>query len=282
MRSIKANYHTHSTYSDGKAPLAEYAKEAINQGLDHLGFSEHSSLPFPNSFALKEGSISQYLADISDLQKQYKGEIQLFAGLEMDFIPGFSQGFAEMKSRNKLDYVIGGVHLVLGEEEEGLWFIDGKYSQIYDDGLKYYFKGDARVAVTAYYRQLQRMIREESPDIVAHLDKIKMHNKNRFFTEDDPWYVTLVLETLEEIRQKGAIVEVNTRGLYKKRCEAFFPGEFILKEILKMNIPVILSSDAHAPGELTMMFSEAINTLSTLGFRKLSVITPEGWGESIF
>lgn len=280
MAIIRGNYHTHSLYSDGKAPLEDYIAEAVSQGLEYLGFSEHSPLPFENSFALREGKISEYVQEVRALAKDYKGGPVLFAGLEMDYIPGISENFAIIKKQYKLDYLIGSVHLVLNEDSDGLWFIDGPSAQIYDDGLEFYFQKDIRKAVTAYYRQLQDMIRNERIDIIGHLDKIKMHNQNRYFREDEDWYMKLVMETLEEITDKGVVVEVNTRGMYKKRSEELFPGLKILREIKQMNIPVIISSDAHTPSELTALFSETKAVIKSVGIKYSLLFTSKGWEES--
>jgi histidinol-phosphatase (PHP family) len=64
-------------------------------------------------------------------------------------------------------------------------------------------------------------------------------------------------------------VEVNTRGLYKKRSDTFFPGTAILGQIHHLKIPVTLSSDAHQPKELDGYFPEAIQVLKEIGFKEL-------------
>lgn len=286
MAAIKGNYHTHSLYSDGKATLEAYIEEAMVQGLHYLGFSEHSPLPFPNTFALQQGKIGEYAAEVRRLKRQnycYTASLQgtvapvLFAGLEMDYIPGISENFHHIRQQYHLDYIIGSVHLVLNEKADGLWFIDGPSSQIYDDGLTFYFNGDIKKAVTAYYRQLQQMIQQETFDVIGHFDKIKMHNQNRFFNEEESWYRSLVFETLNNIKEKNLMVEVNTRGIYKKRSSTLFPGEWVLKEINQMGIPVIISSDAHTPVELTSLFDETVNQLIALGFTSVRLLTEKGW-----
>lgn len=291
MAAVKANYHTHSNFSDGNAPMEDYIKEAMRQGLDYLGFSEHSPLPFPNSFALQEGKIQEYVQKVRTLGTEVKSlstsEISkrlpvLFAGLETDYIPGISEGFAAMKEQYKIDYIIGSVHLVMNENADGLWFIDGPARQIYDDGLQIYFHGDIKAAVTAYYRQLQRMVSSEKIDVVGHLDKIKMHNQNRYFLENEPWYEKLVMETLEEISARDLIIEVNTRGIYKKRCDSWFPGTEILKKIKNLKIPVLMSSDAHAPAEITALFQETTTILKSLGIFSVRLFTEDGWKDTNF
>ena len=104
-----------------------------------------------------------------------------------------------------------------------------------------------------------------------------MHNHDEYFREDEPWYSKLVMETLEIIRDNGCIVEVNTRGLYKKRSGSLFPGPAILKEMNKMNIPVTISTDAHKPGEVGLLLDETARTLIETGYREACIYAGEGW-----
>jgi histidinol-phosphatase (PHP family) len=121
------------------------------------------------------------------------------------------------------------------------------------------------------------MITTQKPDIVAHLDKIKMHNQNRFFLTTDPWYVEQVGQTLEVIAAAGTVVEVNTRGLYKGRSDKLFPGDAILARMLEMNIPVTVNSDSHRPEEMDGFYPQAYDTLRRIGFREVMCFTDKGW-----
>ena len=163
----------------------------------------------------------------------------------------------------------------------GLWFIDGPDISIYDEGIEKLFNGDGRKAVTAYYRQLQEMIADHIPDIIGHADKVKMYNRGRYFSESDTWYIRLVDETLHLIKEKGCVVEVNTRGLYKKRSDSLFPGDAILRKIHDMKIPVCISSDAHKPIELSLLFSETRKLLLDLGFKSQWVLSKGKWKEVV-
>ncbi len=284
-RKLNFNLHTHTRWSDGSSEPDRYVEEALRQGFSVLGFSDHSPVPFENSFALKEKNFPLYCRAIRDLQKKYSSlssaekTIEILLGIEIDFIPGLTASFEELSGKYHFDYTIGSVHLVRDENHEGLWFIDGPDISIYDDGINGIFGGDGRRAVTAYYRQLQEMVSKHKPGIIGHMDKVKMYNRGRYFSETDPWYIRLVDETLDLISASGAVVEVNTRGLYKKRSETFFPGPDILKKILKMNIPVTVSSDAHKPEELSNLFEQARFTLKSLGFITQHVLTGKEWKE---
>jgi histidinol-phosphatase (PHP family) len=273
------NYHTHTRFSDGKGEPEAFVKQAIKLGFDALGFSEHSPLPFGNTFALNTTELSEYTSVIRNLERTYASDISIFLSMEMDYIPGLSGNFTELKSHSGLDYTIGSVHLVVSPNGE-LWFIDGPLPEIYDNGLAYLFGGDIRKAVTTYYGQINRMIETQQPDIIGHMDKIKMHNRQRFFNEDEPWYKALVREVLELIAQKGTIVEVNTRGIYKKRSNTTYPGIEILKQLKTLGIPVTISSDAHQPHELDGAFSEAKLILTEVGINETVFFNGKDWEQT--
>jgi histidinol-phosphatase (PHP family) len=279
------NLHTHTIFSDGSDDPEKYAETAMKQGLTALGFSDHSPLPFANTFALREEETGSYCAEILKLRDRLattpdagnKYKMQIFLGMEADYIPGTGHAISDFLKNYPLDYLIGSVHLVRNGSPDDLWFIDGPDPATYVDGLNALFGGDIRKGVTAYYRQINEMLTTSKMDIIGHLDKIKMHNRGRFFSESDPWYVSLVDETLDLVQKSGVIVEVNTRGLYKKRSDSLFPGEAILEKIHRLNIPVIISSDAHKPHEVSMLFRETAGLLAGIGFRDQACLTPAGW-----
>ena len=274
------NLHTHTHFSDGSDAPEKYIEAAIAHGMNSIGFSDHSPLPFENSFALKEDQVTTYCEEVQNAKcKMHDApcKIDVFLGMEADYIPGTGHSFDYFRENFPLDYLIGSVHLVSNGNPDELWFIDGSNPKTYDDGLNRLFGGDIRKGVTAYYHQSNEMLLTSKMEIIGHFDKIKMHNQNRYFREDEPWYLSLVEETLDLVKQKGVIVEVNTRGLYKKRSDSHFPGPAILKKIHALNIPVIISSDAHKPAEIAMLFGKTASLLYDIGFRELMELTQSGW-----
>jgi histidinol-phosphatase (PHP family) len=272
------NLHTHSRFSDGSSEPHDYVEEAIRQGFDTLGFSDHSPVPFENTFAIREEELAEYGETIRNLRDRFSASgITILLALETDFIPGITRSFEDLHHQLSLDYTIGSVHLVRNSDPSRLWFIDGPDISIYDRGLEEVFGGDIRKAVTAYYRQIQEMVSVHRPDIIGHLDKVKMYNRGRYFSEEDAWYTALVDETLDLIEQNGCVVEVNTRGIYKKRSDTLFPGPAILEKLLRRGIPVTISSDAHKPHELSLGFDEAKTLLAGMGFMEIMNRTPSGW-----
>ncbi len=266
------NLHTHSTYCDGKETMEEMVKGAIEQGFDTLGLTSHSPLPFDTYFSIREDRLNEYIQEVDSLKVKYRNQIRLLRSLELDYIPGKSPDFNVLKDRVKMDYTLGSVHMIKGPSGE-LWFIDGPKQETYDDGLKNFFGGDIRNAVKTYYHQLNEMIETQNPEIVGHFDKIKMHNQSRYFTEDEHWYQNLVMESLQLMREKGSIVEFNTRGWYKKKTTDLFPSKSLMPVMREMKIPVIISSDAHHSSELSLYIEETRQMLLDNGFK--AVMYPE-------
>jgi hypothetical protein len=90
-----------------------------------------------------------------------------------------------------------------------------------------------------------------------------MHNRDRYFTENEKWYRDLVLETLTLIKEKDLIVEVNTRGIYKKRSTDFYPATWLLPIMKDMNVPVVSTGarllDGLAEAVRVMGYKEALS-----------------------
>ena len=292
------NLHTHSIYSDGKSQPREIVEEAIRQGFTTLGFSEHSPLPFDNNFSVKSSDMPHYVAEIAQLKEEFKDKIDLYCALEADYLTGVSEPFAVTKEKYHLDYLIGGVHLVVNPalrqvqgpkvvepvetpviNPEEIWFIDGPKWEVYDEGLQKLFDGDIHRAVRRFFEQSNEMIENEPFDIIAHFDKIKMHNRDRYFHEDELWYRKLALETLDLIREKGLVMEINTRGIYKKRYNGFYPSPWLMEEACKMGVPAIISADAHHFSEISLEFEAAEEALKKAGYRSVVNFKDGCWVE---
>ena len=85
---IKANYHTHSCYCDGKESLRRYVETAVERGFTHLGFSGHAPVPFENTFAIDGERYLDYCAEVRRLKVEFADRLKIFLGLEIDYIPG--------------------------------------------------------------------------------------------------------------------------------------------------------------------------------------------------
>lgn len=276
---ILANYHTHSNFCDGLEDSRLYAEEALKQSLSVLGFSSHAPLPFPCGWTLPVDKYAQYLLSMQSLKKEYSSHLEILCGLEVDYIPNLWPQINAMVKPEQLDYFIGSIHFVDCFDDGTPWSIDGTHEEFYK-GWKEIFNYDSHALVHHYFEYTRRMIKEMQPPIIGHLDKIKMqHRADCFIPDTDPFYRKELMFTLEEIASTGCIVEINTRGVYRRHEDDFYPGKWVLQEMLHLNIPVVINSDAHRPHEITLLFKEAVSLLQEIGYKKVSYFSGKRWHE---
>ena len=89
-------------------------------------------------------------------------------------------------------------------------------------------------------------------DIIGHADLCK---KFCFYPKQD--CTPLFTRFLEAARRHDVAMELNTAGL-RKDCKEIYPSPAIVRLAAQMGVPITFGSDAHAPEEVGMNFSEAI------------------------
>jgi histidinol-phosphatase (PHP family) len=268
-----SNFHTHSKYCDGKGDLQDHLIAAREKKVMSLGFSSHAPLPFDCTWCMKRERLDSYLADIQTLSSS-EGDIEIYAGLEVDFIPDV---VSPDDFKDQLHYTIGSIHFVDEIPGGKRWEIDSGHTTFLE-GLDKIFNNDFREALIRYFDLTRAMIRDSPPDIIGHMDKIKIQNINdKFFNESDAWYKDEIHKTLNLIKGSGVIVEVNTRGIYKKKSATTYPSPWILQRIYELNIPITLNSDAHHSDNLINEFEPTAFMLKDIGFKNLTILKDGLW-----
>ncbi len=277
------NYHSHSDFCDGKAAMEEFIRVAVEKKFPAYGFSSHAPVPFVTRWNMPETRIGDYFRVISRLKKKYEGIIQLYAGMEIDYIEGeWGSNHALLKDL-PLDYFIGSIHFIGRLSDQSHFCFDGGQPEAFFRGIDEVFGSDYKKAIIRYYELLRQMVSQNKPDVVGHMDKIKMHNHlGGYLNEEDGWYIEQVEQCLDLIASEGIIVEVNTRGLYKNDPARLYPSAWICKRILAKKIPVMLNSDSHQPQEMDGGFAQAASLLKDIGFRTLRVLWNGRWQDTAF
>lgn len=271
-----ANYHSHCNYCDGKGTMEQYAEEAAKKGFVAYGYSSHAPLPFDNSWSMKVSDLDAYMSHVEQLKETWKGKMQIYAGLEVDFIPGKIGPNSGFLRNIGLDYTIGSIHFIDAFEDGKPWEIDGLHT-VFRDGLEKIFHHDIEKVIQRYFELTRQMLLEDCPDVLGHLDKIKIQNPyEKYYSEEAPWYRKEIMKTLETAKETGLIVEVNTRGVYKK-VAALYPSPWVLALMKEMDIPVMLNSDSHHTREIDGAFEAAAQTLLDVGYKKLHVLYDNKW-----
>lgn len=271
------NYHGHCYYCDGKFEPEAYVEKAIELHMPAIGFSSHCPFEGGHAWNMSMEDLPNYLKEVSALKEKYVEDIEIYIGLEMDFIPEVIDDNKAHIQNASLDYLIGSIHYTGVFEDGRFCEIDGPHSKFLE-GLGKIYDQDVKSMITHYFELMRTMIQQKSTTILGHLDKIKIQaEKGILFSEYEDWYRKEVGKTLETLLETNTILEVNTRGIYKKKTVDTYPSKWILELAYEMGIPIMLNADAHHPEELNAVFTPTAKQLKEIGFKELSVLKKGEW-----
>ena len=240
---IQCDYHMHTPLcKHAVGPMEAYVERAIELGLREVGFSDHNPLPSGLGAAVRmtEGELEYYVARVLDLRFQYRGQIDVMLGVELDYVEGLEDYLAKQIAAYPWDYILGSVHYLDRECRIGAW--TQKYSGTADEQYARYF---------ALVRQLAR---SGLSDVLAHLDVVK-----RCMRPPTPVGFAEVSAALEDIAQAGVAIEINTSGYRHPELvnePQPYPSWPFIELAIALGIPFTVNSDAHAPGQVGMKFAE--------------------------
>ena len=261
------NIHTHTIYCDGTLPLEEMVKAAINKGCESLGFSGHSYAPFDSKNSMSPEITSRYIQEIKQLKKKYAGKIELYAGIEQEYL-------AE-PVKVDLDYTIGSAHFI--NKGESLicidWSAESQKRECEENyGGNYYSMAEDYFAVVA------DIARKTDADVIGHFDLIAKYNSGgHLFNEADPRYVSTALDAMDEILKNLNLFEVNTSAMYKFGKAEPYPSVLLLKELHKRGGEVIITSDSHDAESICYKYDEMRELLKACGFKYMKQLTKDGF-----
>jgi histidinol-phosphatase (PHP family) len=274
---LLTNYHTHTHFCDGAESPVKYCNMAIQKNISVLGFSSHAPLPFPCKWTLPVDRFDEYVASINRLKEDYRSKVEIYCGLEMDYIPALWNTIKSLYDISRLDYLIGSIHFVDEYPDGTPWTIDGSNEE-FRKGFREVFHNDSHAVIRKYFQYTREMIDVMQPKIIGHIDKIKMqHNGDCLVPETDLVYRDELIKTLEKIATSGNIVEINTRGVYRRNETDFYPSFWVIQEMAQLKIPVMVNSDAHQPDELTKLFEAAFAQLKRAGYREVMMLHNGEW-----
>lgn len=236
---IRNNYHTH-TFRCGHAigEDEDYVLEAIGQGMQTLGFSDHvmlegvSQVNVRGEFEMTE----DYFSSIRGLEDKYKERIRILLGFEAEPFPDYFSYYEYLLKEKKIDYLILGNHCEL---EHGR--------------IKYFFsKATTKEDIVRYKDTLIKGMETGLFVYVAHPDYFmggygEFDRTCRKVSEeicDASIALNIPLEfNFAAIRRGKVTIGEEERYLY--------PHVEFWKIAKKKGCKVILGLDAHAPMELS-------------------------------
>ena len=253
MNALPADYHMHTPlckHAEG-APVA-YARQALELGLPEIGFSDHSPLPrYHDDWRMLNEEFPRYVSWVEEARQQVP-ELPIRLGLEVDYFENGLDWIAELGGRAPWDYLIGSVHYL------GDWAMD-------DPSQVHRFRGRPVEEIwERYWLLFGQAARTGLFDIMAHPDLVKKFG-HRPAGDLRRYYEPAI----QAVVDAGVAIEINTAGLFKEVAEMYPAREFLEMASLAQ-VPLVISSDAHAPEHVGREFSAAADLARDCGFSRLS------------
>ena len=251
---MKTNYHTHTTWCDGKDTPRAVVEAAIAKGFGAIGFSSHSMLPEDDTdWVLTPDKAVRYAAEIRALAAEFAPRLRILCGVEADYVPGGATPSKAAYGAMAPDYMIGSIHFVVAPDG-GRVPVDHS-PELLASGIRDHFGGSAEAFVRAYYAQERDMVRMFDFDVVGHPDLVRKFNaKHPYFDETAKWYRDEVEATAEAIAASGKVVEVNTGAISRGWLDDAYPSASFRGLLRAKGVKFALSSDAHAADAIDCAF----------------------------
>ncbi len=258
------NFHSHTQFCDGRAPMEEMARAAVACGMRHYGFSPHSPIPIASPCNMSESDVPMFLVEVERI-KSMPGlsACRFYTAMEVDYLGtewGPSHSYFQALP---LDYIIGSVHFIPSQSGEYV-DIDGHFDN-FARRMDAHFRRDIEYVVDTFYRQSVAMVEAGGFDILGHFDKIGQ-NASYYAPgiEDSSFYRACAEALIDSIIAHRCVVELNTKA--RRDHGRFFPGERYLPVLADAGITVIVNSDAHHPDRIDASRDEAFKVLDNIDY----------------
>ena len=254
---LLANFHTHTTFCDGKNTAEEMVQAAIALGFHQLGFSGHMD---PDIHM----DIDAYFAELGRLREKYREQLDILMGVELDNLYDPSLAVSA-------EYLIGSTHF-LDIPSENPMSVDNS-EEMMQKLCREYFGGDYYALARAYYELEAGVYDRLHCDFVGHFDLVTRFNDSlHFLDENDPRYLKPALSAMEYLASEGVPFEINCGAVNRGRKKEFYPNRTLLKALHGFHGEIFINSDAHQKELLCGAFQEAVETAISCGFTHTSIL----------
>ena len=233
---MKTNYHTHCElcrHAFGK--VKDYVKAAVANGYEVIGMSDHG--PIENAPFIRmsyEEFLNVYLKEIEEAKIEYKDKIEIFKGLEIEYVVGYDKYYEKLLE--SLDYLILGCH-----------YYSGKIG--YENKSTY--KVNNHIALEEYTELIEEALATKYFKILAHPDLFLVA-----YPEFDSFAENCTRRIIEACIKNDVYMEVNANGMRRGKREFrdhtfdySYPNKAFWKIVSEYDVKSIIGSDSHQPKE---------------------------------
>lgn len=252
--SVFFNYHTHTSFCDGRDTPEDVVLAAIAANMESIGFSGHAPTEGGERYCMK--SAPEYRDAINRLKDKYSDKIRILLGIERDIYSYDDDG--------EYDYVLGAVHSIVYRGEH---FEVDAAPERFALGIETAFGGDGDAFALAYMEKIAKVAEITGCDAVAHFDLVsKFNTGNKYFNEQNPEYIAAGLEAIERITKTCRVYEINTGAISRGWRTTPYPAPVFLDKIKSEGGLVTFGSDSHRSDTLLCCFEEAEKLAIRHGF----------------
>lgn len=226
QNNMIANYHTHTWRCKHAMPSErEYVEYAIRKGLKILGFSDHTPMPFPEEHIsgarMEINQLEDYVTSILQLKDEYKNDIEIHLGLEVEFYPEYFEELLKITGQYPIEYFLLAQHY-LGNEINDVYCGESTKDSM---RLIRYCQQTKKALATGYFTYF------------AHPDLIN-------YTGDEVLYESEIRDLCMYAKERNIPLEINFLGIGDRR---HYPNLNFWKIAGEVGNQVIFGSDAHQP-----------------------------------
>jgi histidinol-phosphatase (PHP family) len=229
---------------------------------------------------MSKDDLPEYLTEINRLKAKYAGTLEIYLGLEIDYLDKTYNASTAYFQSMPLDYRISSIHFLPWAEpllEKNMVCIDGSYND-FEKGINEHYGGSVRRLTEHFFGSSMDMVEAGGFDIVGHIDKIYMNgSRHPGFDAQAGWYRKPFFELLDFIAEKGLVVEVNSKNKMKKG--ETYPHVTSYGELKKRNIPVMVNSDCHYPHLVNDGRDETLALLREAGYCTTRELVRGAWDD---
>lgn len=262
---LRADFHTHTSYCDGKNTPREMVEAAYRMGMTDYGISGHADFDFCEpGIGMSDAVFAQYKNDLYQLREEYAGKLNLYIGIELDCLGPVQRA----------EYAIGSTHCVY---KDGEYVVVDDTLEKMEEAVNRLWNGDW-YAFAADYFELEATVYDRTHcDWVGHFDLLtKFNEKDKRFDDTKDAYLEPALAAMKKLNAEGLPFEINTGAISRGYRNTPYPSRILLKELHDMGGRIIINSDSHSASNIGFRFEQACRLALECGFTHTWVLKPGG------
>ena len=250
--------HIHTKYCHHAiGEMEEYVLCGIKKGLEEIVFLEHmeAGIHYFEKTWLTEDDFDIYFSEGKRLQKKFQDDIRVSLGVEVGYNPNNKEELLERLAKRQWDRVGISYHfMAVSEQKYHINLVSRK-----QENISIIETIGCGSVLNNYFATLTEAVEFLPGTVLCHLDAALRFQPDITINSS---HLKQIRNLLRAVKKKGMALEVNTSGFNIR--EIPFPAPFIIKEALKLKIPLLPGSDAHKPEDVGRNFELLMDYLKTV------------------